>query len=120
MEAYSGAMSPAHRLITQSPQNTIEATTSVCCPYQKVHLVAHQHIPPRDLNTARAVGSLCRSADLDVGPHVFLLMSKRGPGERVATVATFTEGQTACAGALSLPAGRAVQSVRRSCGRGAA
>ena len=53
----------------------------VCCPYQKVHLVAHQHIPPRGLNTAHAVGSLCRSADLDVDPHIFLARVKgRRPG----------------------------------------
>src|SRR5580693_3853501 len=30
-----------------------------------------KHIPTRDLNTARVVGSLCRSVDLDFGPHVF-------------------------------------------------
>ena len=36
----------------------------------------------------------------------------------VATVATFTEGQTAGAGALSLEQGGAGQSVSRSCGRG--
>jgi hypothetical protein len=48
------------------------------CPYQKVHLVAHQHIPPRDLNAARAVGSLCPSADLDVGAHVVFARSKGG------------------------------------------
>jgi hypothetical protein len=46
------------------------------CPYQKVHLVADQHISLRDLNTARAVGSLCRSADRNVGPQVFLARVK--------------------------------------------
>ena len=73
-------------------------------PYQKVHLVAHQHNPPRDLNAARAVGSLCPSADRDVGAHVVLARVKGG--ERAATVATFSEGQTAGAGVLSLGAGR--------------
>jgi hypothetical protein len=30
----------------------LSATVAIfgCCPYQKVHLVAHRHIPPCDLN----------------------------------------------------------------------
>jgi hypothetical protein len=42
------------------------------CPYQKVHLTAHQHIRPRYLNAPCAVSSLWPSADLDVGAHVVL------------------------------------------------
>jgi hypothetical protein len=37
----------------------------------EVHLVAYQHVPPRDLNIGRAVGMLCRSADLDVTRRLF-------------------------------------------------
>jgi hypothetical protein len=40
------------------------------CPYQKVHLVAHRHISPRNLNAARTVNSLCLSAATDVGVRV--------------------------------------------------
>jgi hypothetical protein len=52
------------------------------------------HFP--DLNAARAVGSLCPSADLEVGAHFALArVKRRRPGEPAATVTTFIEGQTA-------------------------
>jgi hypothetical protein len=81
-------------------------------------LRTYQHVPPRDLNTGRAVGLLCRSADLDVSPQAFLArVKRRQPGERVATLAIFTEGQTALALWRCMQGG-AGQSVRRSCSRG--
>jgi hypothetical protein len=45
---------------------------------EKVHLVAHQHIPPRDLNAVCVVSSLCPSADLDAGATSSLLVLKAG------------------------------------------
>jgi hypothetical protein len=80
-------------------------------PYQKVNLVAHQHIPRRDLNTARAVCFVVPSADTGVGAHVVpARVQKERPGEGVATVATFIGGPTA--GVLSLQQFGAWQSVR--------
>ena len=92
--------SRGRRVIARGPASRSQTIPS-CCPYQKVHLVAHHDIPSRDLKAARAVG------DRAVGAHVVLArLKRRRPGERAATLATFTEGQTAGAGVLSLAAGR--------------
>jgi hypothetical protein len=50
------------------------------CPYQKVHLVAHQHIPPRDLNAARGVNLFVPSAGTEIGAHVVPARKKEATG----------------------------------------